>query len=385
MDYFLTEEQKMIKERAKKIAQEEILPYRNLWDEEERFPWEVIKALTEADLMGLYIPKVYDGKGGGTLENCLAVEEISRICVGVACCYATSGLGAYPILLFSSEEQKQKYLPDIAKGKKLAAFGLTEASAGSDAASIQTQALKDGKDYLINGTKQWITNGGEADVYVIIVITDKSRGPRGASALIVERDTPGFSFGKREKKMGIRASTTRELIFNHCRVPRKNLIGKEGMGFIIAMRVLDRARPGVGAQAVGLCQGALDVAVEYARKRIQFDRPIISFQAIQHMLADIATLTEAARCLLYSACRFIDANRGDISKISAMVKLFTSDAAMKVATDAVQILGGYGYMQDYPTEKMFRDAKILQIYEGTNQIQRNLIGQHLLKEYAQKK
>jgi butyryl-CoA dehydrogenase len=385
MDYFLTENQMMIKELARQIADQRIMPVRAALDEKEEFPWEIIKVLADSDLMGLCYPEEYGGLGGGTFENCLAVEEISRACIGVSVCYAGSGLGAYPILLFGSEEQKKKYIPDVAGGRKLAAFGLTEANAGSDASGIQTTAVLDGNEYIINGTKQWITGGGEAEIYTVIVMTDKTRGSRGASALIVEKGTPGFTFGKKEKKMGIRASATTELIFSNCRVPKENLIGREGMGFVVAMRVLDRTRPGIGAQAIGLCQGALDAAVSYARERRQFGKPIISFQAVQHILADMATQTEAARALVYSACRFIDSGAKDISKVSAMAKVFSSDVAMKVTVDAVQVLGGYGYMRDYPVEKMMRDAKILQIYEGTNQIQRNVIGQELIKEYARKK
>jgi butyryl-CoA dehydrogenase len=385
MDYFLTETQQMIKDLARQIADERVMPVRAELDEREEFPWDIIKVLADSDLMGLCYPEQYGGLGGGTFENCLAVEEISRACIGVSVCYAGSGLGAYPILLFGSEEQKMKYMPDMASGKKLAAFGLTEANAGSDASGIQTTAVLDGDEYVINGTKQWITGGGEAEIYTVIVMTDKSRGTRGASAIIVEKGTEGFSFGTKEKKMGIRASATTELVFSNCRVPKENLIGREGRGFVIAMRVLDRTRPGIGAQAIGLCQGALDTAVNYARERKQFGKPIISFQAVQHILADMATQTEASRALVYSACRFIDSGAKNISKISAMAKVFSSDVAMKVTVDAVQVLGGYGYMRDYPVEKMMRDAKILQIYEGTNQIQRNVIGQELIKEYAGKK
>jgi len=385
MDYFLTEDQKMIKDLAMQIADEKIIPVRAELDEKEEFSWEIIRVLASSDLMGISLPEKYGGLGGGTFENCLAVEEISRACIGVSVSYAGSGLGAYPILLFGSEDQKMKYLPDIASGKKLAAFGLTEANAGSDAGGIQTTAVLDGDEYVLNGTKQWITGGGEAEIYTVIVMTDKTRGSRGASAIIVEKGTPGFTFGKKEKKMGIRTSSTTELVFSNCRVPKDNLIGKTGIGFIVAMRVLDRTRPGIGAQAIGLSQGALDAAVNYARERKQFGKPIISFQAVQHMLADMAIQTEASRALVYSACRFIDSGAKNISKVSAMAKVFSSDVAMKVTVDAVQVLGGYGYMRDYPVEKMMRDAKILQIYEGTNQIQRNVIGQELIKEYAGKK
>ncbi|PIV21340.1 MAG: acyl-CoA dehydrogenase [Deltaproteobacteria bacterium CG03_land_8_20_14_0_80_45_14] len=387
MDYFLTPEQKMIRDLARKIAEEKMLPVRAELDEKEEFPWEIVKISAEAGLMGVSMPEEYEGFGGGILEYCLVAEELSRVCLGIATSVVASGLGAMPILLFGNSQQKKKYLPDIAKGKKLAAFGLTEADAGSDAGAIRTTATRKGEGYVLNGTKQWITNGGEAEVYSIIAMTDRSKGPRGASALIVEKGTPGFNFGKKEKKMGIRASATRELVFQDCFVPKENLIGKEGMGFIVTMRTFDRTRPGVGAQGVGLAQGALDEAVRYAREREQFEKKIISFQAVQHILADMATLVEAARALVYSVARYIDRseNPKEVSKVSGMAKVFASDVAMKVTTDAVQIFGGYGYMRDYPVEKMMRDAKILQIYEGTNQIQRNVIGLELNKEYAGKK
>ena len=386
MDYFFTPEQKMIRDLARKVA-ERMVPVRAELDEKEEFPWEIVKISAEAGLMGVSMPEEYEGFGGGILEYCLVAEELSRVCLGIATSVVASGLGAMPILLFGSPEQKKKYLPDIAKGKKLAAFGLTEADAGSDAGSIRTTAVRKGEGYVLNGTKQWITNGGEAEIYSIIAMTDRSKGPRGASALIVEKGTPGFDFGKKEKKMGIRASATRELVFQDCFVPKENLISKEGMGFIVTMRTFDRTRPGVGAQGVGLAQGALDEAVRYAREREQFEKKIISFQAVQHMLADMATLVEAARALVYSVARYVDQseNAKEISKVSGMAKVFASDVAMKVTTDAVQIFGGYGYMRDYPVEKMMRDAKILQIYEGTNQIQRNVIGLELSKEYAGKK
>jgi butyryl-CoA dehydrogenase len=386
LDYFFTPEQIMIRDLARKVA-ERMVPVRAELDEKEEFPWEIVKISAEAGLMGVSMPEEYEGFGGGILEYCLVAEELSRVCLGIATSVVASGLGAMPILLFGSPEQKKKYLPDIAKGKRLAAFGLTEADAGSDAGSIRTTAVRKGEGYILNGTKQWITNGGEAEVYSIIAMTNRSKGPRGASALIVEKGTPGFDFGKKEKKMGIRASATRELVFQDCFVPKENLIAKEGMGFIVTMRTFDRTRPGVGAQGVGLAQGALDEAVRYAREREQFEKKIISFQAVQHMLADMATFVEAARALVYSVARYVDQseNPKEISKVSGMAKVFASDVAMKVTTDAVQIFGGYGYMRDYPVEKMMRDAKILQIYEGTNQIQRNVIGLELSKEYAGKK
>jgi len=383
--YFLTEEQQMIQDLAGQIAREKIRPKRAQLDEGEEFPWEIIKVLAQSDLYGLYIPEAYGGMGGGIFENCLAVEKLAEACIGVATTFAASGLGAYPILLYGSEELKRKYLPDIASGQRLAAFGVTESGAGSDVSGIQTTAVRDGDDYILNGTKQWITNGGEAEIYSVLAITDRSKGPRGATFFVVEKGDPGFTFGKKEKKLGLRASATRELVFQDCRIPRDRIIGREGMGFIVAMKTFDKSRPGIGALGVGLAQGALDISVEYARKRVQFGKPIISFQAIQHKLANMATQTEAARALVYAGARYLDSEPGDMSKVAAMCKLFPGDVAMYVTTEAVQVLGGYGYMQDYPVEKMMRDAKILQIYEGTNEIQRNIIGQELNKEYGRLK
>jgi butyryl-CoA dehydrogenase len=385
MDYFLTEEQQMIRDLARQIAEEKVIPIRAELDEKEEFPWEIMKVLAQSDMFGLFIPEEYGGLGKGCLELCIAVEELSRACLGVSTTYAANALGTYPILLFGSEEQKKKYLPDIASGKKLVAFGLTEANAGSDAGGIQTTAKLEGNEYILNGTKQWITNGGEADIYTVIALTDKSKGPRGASAFIVEKGMPGFSFGKKEHKMGIRASSTRELIFDNCRVPKENILGKEGMGFIVAMKTLDQSRTGVGAQGVGVAQGAFEEAVRFAKNRYQFGHPIISFQAVQHILADMAIQIEAARALVYSVARYIDSGAKNISKESAMAKTFATDVAMKVTVDAVQVMGGSGYMREYPVEKMMRDAKILQIYEGTNQIQRNVIGQEIIKEAARKR
>jgi butyryl-CoA dehydrogenase len=384
MDYFLTEDQMMIKDLARQIAEEKVIPVREELDEKEEFPWEVMNVLAQSDLFGLFIPEEYGGLGKGCLELCIAVEELSKACLGVSTTYAANALGTYPILLFGSEEQKKKYLPDIAAGKRLVAFALTEANAGSDAAGIQTTAKHKGNEYILNGTKQWITNGGEAEIYTVIAITDKLKGARGASAFIIEKGTPGFHFGKKEKKMGIRASSTRELIFDNCSIPEENILGKEGLGFIVAMKTLDNSRTGVGAQGVGVAQGAFQEALKFARKRIQFGHPVISFQAVQHMLADMATEIEAARALVYAVSRYIDSGARDITKESAMAKVYATDMAMRVTTNAVQVMGGSGYMREYPVEKMMRDAKILQIYEGTNQIQRNVIAQALIKEAAKK-
>jgi len=385
MDYFLTEEQQMIRDLARQIAEEKVIPIRAELDENEEFPWAIMNALAQSDFFGLFIPEEYGGLGKGCLELAVAVEELSRACLGVSTTYAANALGTYPILLYGSEKQKKRYLPDIASGKKLVAFALTEANAGSDAAGIQTTAKLEGNEYVLNGTKQWITNGGEAEIYTVIAMTDKAKGARGASAFIVEKGTPNFSFGKKENKMGIRASATRELIFENCRIPKENIIAREGMGFIVTMKTLDNSRTGVGAQGVGVAQGAFEAAANYAKERHQFGHPIISFQAIQHLLAEMATQIEAARALVYSVARYIDSGAKDISKESSMAKLFATDIAMKVTVDAVQVMGGSGYMREYPVEKMMRDAKILQIYEGTNQIQRNVIGQALIKETAKKK
>ena len=380
MEYFLTEQQREIKNLTRTIAEEKILPVRAELDEKEEFPWEIMKILADTDLFGVYIPEEYGGLGGGLLDLCLVVEELSRVCSAVAVSYAASALGSFTLLEYGTEEQKRKYLLDISSGRKLAAFALTEATAGSDAGAIKTTATRTSDGYILNGTKQFITNGGEAEIYTIIALTAKERGARGASAFLVEKGTPGFSFGRKEKKLGIRASATRELVFEDCLVPEENIIGREGIGFIMTMKLLDRSRPGLGAQALGLAQGALEAAVDYARKRIQFGHPIIAQQAVQQMLADMATEVEAARALVYATARMIDSGAKNFTQESAMSKVFASDTAMKVTTDAMQIFGGVGYMRDYPIEKMFRDAKITQIYEGTNQVLRNAIAFELRKK-----
>ena len=379
----MTEEQRMLKELARKIAEEKVMPVRAELDEKEEFPWEMMHICAEAGLFGVSLPEEYGGFGGGVFENCVVIEELSRACIGVSVSFAGSGLGAYPILLYGTEEQKKKYLPEIGSGKRLGAFGATEANAGSDVAGMQTTARKDGDGYILNGTKQWITNGGEAEIYSVFAVTDRKKGPRGISGFIVEKGTPGFSFGKKEKKLGIRTSATRELVFEDCRIPKENLIGgREGIGLILILKTFDMSRPSIGAQAVGLAQGAFETAARYTRERVQFGQKIISFQAVQHMLADMATQIEAARALVYAVARYVDSSPRSFSKESAMTKLFPSDMAMRVTVDAVQLLGGYGYMRDFPVEKMMRDAKILQIYEGTNQIQRNNIAVELIKEIA---
>ncbi len=383
LNYGLSEMALEIRAMVREFAEARVKPVRAELDETGHFPAELLRELGKMDLMGLYIPAEYGGTWeGDSLPNIVAVEELSRICIGVSVSFAANGLGADPILLGASDEQKKKYLPPLASGEKWAAYGLTEPNAGSDAGSIRTTAVKKGDKYILNGTKQWITNGGEADIYTIFAVTDKARGARGVSCFIVEKGTPGFTFGKKENKLGIRCSATRELIFEDCEVPAENLIGREGTGFIWAMKTFDVSRPGIAAQGVGLAQGALDEAVLYAKVREQFGKPIIANQGLSWMLADMATKVETARALTYATVRSIDSGVKDISKFSAMCKVYASDIAMQVTTDAVQVFGGYGYMKEYPVEKMMRDAKILQIYEGTNQIQRDIIGLSLNKEYA---
>jgi len=382
VDYFFTEQQQMIIDTAREITNEKIVPVRAELDEKNQFPREILEDIAKADLFSIFVPEEYGGFGGGCFEIVLAMEELARGCVGVATSFAASALGIFPVMIAGSEEQKQKYLPDIASGARWAAFGLTEANAGSDASGIRTTAVEDGDFWVLNGTKQWITNGGESEIYTIVAMTDPTKGARGASIFIVEDGDPGFSYGKKEDKMGIRSSATRELILKDCRIPKDRLVGRKGTGFITVMKTLDMSRPGIASLGVGLAQAALDEAVTYAKQRVQFGKPIISFQAVQHMLADMAIQLEAARALVYAAAKHIDMHPKNMSKASSMCKVFATDMAMKVTTDAVQVLGGYGYMKEYPVEKMMRDAKILQIYEGTNQIQRNVVGQELNKEYS---
>ena len=386
MQHLLTEDQKSIRDLARTLAEEKVKPVRARYDEENIFPWDIVRELARVDLFRVFIPAEYDGllEGGhGVVNMCLVTEEISKACAGIALAYAGTALGAFPLLLFGTEEQKRKYLPDIAAGKKLAAFGLTEPMAGSDAGALRTTARRDGDHYVLNGTKVFITNGGEAEVYTTVALTAPEKGARGATCFLVEKGTPGFSFGKKEKKMGIHASVTSELIFEDARVPAANIVGREGTGFLVAMKTFDISRPGVAAQALGIAEGALEETLKYAHQRRQFGQSVVNFQGIQWMLADMATQIEAARALIYGLAHRIDGgDTKDIAHLSAMCKVFASDTAMKVTTDAVQIFGGYGYMTEYPVEKMMRDAKITQIYEGTNQIQRTIIASAIIKESA---
>jgi len=373
-------------DRAREVAEKFVRPRAAELDRTGEYGWDILEALKKYELTGIWIPKEYGGHGAGVLDLCLVVEQLARACGGVGVAYAVNALGSFPIMLNATEEQKRKYLPSIASGEKLIAFALSEKASGSDAGSLRATAIKDGGDYVINGDKKWNTNGGQATVYSVYALTDPSRGMRGISGFIVERDTPGFKLGKREDTMGIRTVSVHELHFNDCRVPASQLLGgKEGDGFKNAMMTLDRARPGVAAQALGLAQGALEWALYYTSERKQFGQSVMSHQAIQFMLADMATQVEAARQLVYTAAKVIDSGAKNVNKIAAMAKVFATDTAMKVTTDAVQLFGGYGFCKDYPIEKYMRDAKITQIYEGTNQVQRLVIGRSLtreLKEYT---
>jgi len=384
MDYGFTEYQTAIRDLSREIAEKEIRPIAAEYDREAKFPWPVVKVLAETDLFRVYIEDEYGGISDGTpiMNMVIVTEELSKACGGVALSFAGTALGTLPIILSGNEEQKKRWLPDIAAGRKLAAFALTEPQAGSDAGAVRTTAIRDGDHYVMNGTKQWITNGGEAEIYSVICLTNPAKGPRGASCIVVEKGTPGFTFGKKEDKLGIRASATRELIFQDCRVPVENCLGREGTGFITAMKTFDVSRPGVGAQAVGIAAGAFDLALEYACTRRQFGSPVGSFQGLRFMLADMATKIEAARALVYATAKYIDTKPKERPTLyAAMSKCFASDVAMEVTTDAVQIFGGYGYMHDYPIEKYMRDAKITQIYEGTNQIQREEMSKTLISGF----
>jgi alkylation response protein AidB-like acyl-CoA dehydrogenase len=379
MNYFLSEFEEALKNLFCEYVDKRIIPMRKELDKRRVFAYDIFKEMARQDFFRIMVPEEYGGMGKSQFQLILGIEQLSRGDGGIAVSYAVDAIATNGIILHGSEEQKKKYLPGIADGKIITAFAFSEPEAGSDAAAIKTRAIKKGDRYILDGVKQFITNGEVADIVLVVAVTDPQMGHKGHSAFIVEKGTPGFSAGKREDKMGIRSSITNELIFDGCEVPEENVIGKLGRGFYIAMELLNRSRIGIGAQSVGIAQGALDEAVKYADTREQFGQPISSFQAIQHMLADMDTQIEASRLLVYQAARMVDAGDKDLIRISSMSKLFASDTAMKVTTDAVQIFGGYGYMKEYPVEKMMRDAKVTQIYEGTNQIQRNAIASQLIK------
>ena len=378
MTYSLTEEQRMLQESIRELARDKIEPRAIEIDEEGEYPWDILELFKENEIIGLPFAEEYGGQGADLLTLCVAIEEIAKVCVNSSLILGCQELGSTPIKIAGSEEQKKKYLPDLASGEKLCAFGLTEPEAGSDAAAMKSRAEKKGDVYILNGTKCFITNGGIADTYCIFAMTDPDKGVRGISAFVVEKGSPGFDFGKHENKMGIRGSVTRELLFDNCEVPAENLLGKEGMGFKIAMMTLDRTRSSIGAQGLGVAAGALEYTINYMKERVQFGRPIAALQGLQFMVADLAMQVEAARHLVYRSACMVDAEEPGFSGISAMAKCFATDTAMKVTTECVQLMGGYGYMKDYPMERMMRDAKITQIYEGTNQIQRVVISRALL-------
>lgn len=379
MDFMLTEQQQMMKKLFAEFAEKEVKPLAAEIDEEERFPRETVEKMKACKMLGIPYSREYGGAGADYLCYILAVEELSKKCgtTGVVLSAHTS-LGTWPIVQFGTPEQKEKYLPDLCTGKKLAAFGLTEPNAGTDAAGQQTTAVKDGDDYILNGTKIFITNAGEADVYIIFAMTDKTKGTHGISAFIVEKGMPGFTVGQHEKKLGIRGSATSELIFNNVRLSKDHLLGQEGKGFKIAMMTLDGGRIGIAAQALGIAQGAIDEVVPYVKSRKQFGRPISKFQNTQFQLADMQTKVDAARWLVYDAA--MKKEKGmPYSVEAAKAKLFASEVAMEVTTKAIQLMGGYGYTRDYPVERMFRDAKITEIYEGTSEVQRMVISGAMLK------
>ena len=374
----LSEDERTLIEAIREIALERVEPRAAEIDHTGEYPWDMKELLAQQDILAMPFPEEYGGLGSSELAVIMAIEELSRHCATTGLILAVQQLGAMPILLAGSEEQKRKYLPPLASGEWLAAYGLTESGSGSDAAAMQTFAERKGDKYILNGSKRFITNGGLAQVNSIFAITDRSAGTRGISGFIVQKDFPGFSVGRIEDKMGIKGSQTAELMFNDCEVPVENLIGREGDGFKIAMMTLDRTRIGIGAQALGIAQGALDLAVAYAKQRVQFKKPIAANQGIQFMLADMATRVEASRLLVYNAAEMLDQGDANFARYSSMAKMFASDSAMAVTNDAIQVLGGYGYMKEYPAERMLRDAKITQIYEGTNQIQRLVIARSLL-------
>jgi alkylation response protein AidB-like acyl-CoA dehydrogenase len=378
----LTPEQREIRDLVRTLARERIAPRAAEIDKTAEFPWDVVELYRENGLFGLMFDEAYGGVGASALLTLVAIEEVSKHCATSGLILAVQELGSLGIKLTGTEEQKRRFLPALASGESLAAYALTEAGSGSDSAAMATEARREGDEYVLNGSKRFITNAGVAKLYVCFAKTDKPAGHDGISAFVVEADTPGFEVGRFEPKMGIKGSTTGELFFNDCRVPAANRLGEEGDGFAIAMRVLDRSRPGIAAQGLGLAQGATDYACAYAKERETFGEPIAKHQLVGGLLADMATRCEAARGLLYRCGRLIDsgADGPELTKLSAMTKLYCTDVAMSVTTDAVQVLGGYGYMQEYPVERMMRDAKVTQIYEGTNQIQRVVIARELLRD-----
>jgi alkylation response protein AidB-like acyl-CoA dehydrogenase len=378
----LSDEQREIRDLVRTLARERIAPRAAEIDRTAEFPWDVVELFREHELFGVLFEEEYGGLGASSLLSLVAIEEISKVCATSGLIVAVQKLGSLALRLSGTDEQKERWLPRLASGEWLAAYALTEPGSGSDSAAMRTEARREGDEYVLNGSKRFITNAGVAELYTVFAKTDPSSGHAGISAFVVEARAPGFEVGRIEPKMGIKGSTTGEIFFNDCRIPADNLVGEEGEGFKIAMKVLDRSRPGIAAQGLGLAQGATDYALEYAKSRETMGRPIAEHQLVGGMLADMETKCEAARGLLYKCGQMIDdgVDGPELTKISAMAKLYCSDVAMEVTTDAVQILGGYGYIQEYPVERMMRDAKITQIYEGTNEIQRLVIAREMAKE-----
>ena len=378
--YYLTDEQRAVRDLVREIAREKIAPVAAFYDETESYPEEIMKLLAQQGLMGIWVPEAYGGTDAGAMGVSLVAEEIAWACAATATNWGATPLGGYPILLAGTEEQKRRYLPRLATGELLAAYSLSEPGAGSDAASLQTMAVRKGDRYILNGTKLWCSNGSNAGVITLFATVDRSKGAKGITAFLVEPTFPGFAVGKKEKKMGIRASPTVALHLQDCEVPLENRLGAEGEGFKIAMRTLDFTRPMTGATAVGVAQAALDAAIGYAKERRQFNQPIAAFQGIQFMLADMAMRVHGARLMVHHVASLVDRGAPATVLEASMAKCFAADAAMRVATDAVQIFGGVGYTREFPVERFMRDAKIMQIYEGTNQIQRMIIAEQLLRE-----
>ncbi len=378
MDFQLTEDQQLMKNMVREFAETEVKPIAAEIDKNHRFPMETVKRLAELGLYGLTLPEELEGADGDPISYAIAVEELSRVCAATGAIYSANiSLCAHPIMMFGSDEVKKKYVPDLASGRKIGAFCLTEPGAGTDAAAQQTVAVKDGDDYIVNGSKVFITNGAFAETFIVFAMTDQSKGLKGITAFVAEKAFPGLEVGQAEEKMGICASSTTEIIFKNCRIPAANMLGKEGEGFKVAMQTLDGGRIGIASQALGIAQGALDAAIEYAKERKQFNKPISANQGIQWMLADMAVAVEAARLLVYRAAD-MKAKGVRFSKEAAMAKLFASETAMEVTTKSVQIHGGIGYTSNYPVERMMRDAKITEIYEGTSQVQRMVIASNIL-------
>jgi alkylation response protein AidB-like acyl-CoA dehydrogenase len=377
--YRLSDEHEALREAVRALAEKEIAPHAAEVDEQGRYPIEAQNALVKAGFHAVLIPEEYGGQGADELAGCIVIEEVARVCASSSLIPAVNGLGLTPILLSASDELKRQVLPSIATGDAMISYALSEREAGSDAASMKTRARRDGDSWVLDGTKCWITNAGESTWYTVMAVTDPEKGANGISAFVVHRDDPGFEVGPKERKLGINGSPTREIYFTGCRIPADRIIGAEGAGFKTALATLDHTRPTIGAQAVGIAQGALDVATAYVKERKQFGKPIAEFQGLQFMLADMAMKVEAARQLVYVATARAERGEPNLGFISSAAKCFASDTAMSVTTDAVQLLGGYGYTKDFPVERMMRDAKITQIYEGTNQIQRMVMARSLLR------